>query len=641
MSVMKETAAAFSRSCRKIFYLVSDDYDIIPRFIENSPSVFAQRMRNEIDEGNFLGHGTYKRLSAQYIEDCHYIMQASLFVNEDAEGKLAKRYGQDDKAENKKQKKYKVKDTARIFICQDFHFLKEAEQGRLLKQFLDYSGKKQSAQYLLLLSAPILALPRGYEQVVEVIDMPGPDEEDIEGQLLSYADRQCSARKEKLDDGARERIKEAAGDFKGLSYHEIEAILYEMTGRYGSFYGRSAAQKHVPADDNFKDIALERQKRVELAKKEKASKDSTVSILESGDEVAGFGRYKKWLKGRKDTITNPAAARKRGREPIRGVLMTGLPGTGKTQGAKYTAHQLKVPLVQLRIDNLLGGLVGDSEKNFKRYRKQVEMLAPCVVLIDEIEKLFSDERSGSGGSSEVKMNIFAALLDWMQDNKKGIFFYATCNSVKNLPPELLRDGRFSMRFCIFMPTYGELVEIIRHHMKRVNDLSGGEVFWLGAGIVDRKGDISPKVAEMFLDNITAYGKEYERNMFFTGANIEALINEVQYRFSEQVRSAQEYAEEMCVIAKGEFCQPYGETNLNSAVEFWIDALENNFTDAAGYGKDKSGKDRQTPLSFRHFDRQRGVFRDEDIDIDKDNEYDRCMYEAFKEKIQQVYEKRKG
>ena len=640
MSVMKDTAAAFSRSCRKIFYLVSDDYNIIQRFIENSPAVFAQRMRNEIDEGYFLGPGTYKRLSARYIEDCHYIMQPSLFVNDDAEGKLRKQSGQGDKAENRKQKKYKVKDTARIFICQDFHLLKEAEQGRLLKQFLDYSDKKQGTQYLLLLSAPILALPRGYEQVVEAIDMPGPDEEDIGGQLLSYADRQCSVRKEKLDDGARKRIKEAAGDFRGLNYHEIEAILYEMTGRYGSFYGRSAAQKHMPTDDDFKEIAEERQKRVELAKKEKASKDSTVSILESGDQIAGFGRYKEWLRGREDTIKNPVAARKRGREPIRGVLMTGLPGTGKTQGAKYTAHQLGVPLVQMRIDNLLGGLVGDSEKNFKRYRKQVEMLAPCVVLIDEIEKLFSDERGGSGGSSEVKMNIFAALLDWMQDNKKGIFFYATCNSVKNLPPELLRDGRFSMRFCVFMPTYSELVEIIRHHMKRGNDLSGGKTFCLVGEIVDVNGDISPKAAEQFLDNITVYGKESKRDMFFTGANIEALINEVQYHFSEQVRSAEKYAEAMCDIAKGEFCQPYGETNLNSAVEFWIDALENNFTDAAGYGKDKFEKDRQTPLSFRHFDRQRGVFRDDGFDND-DKEYDRCMYEAFKEKIQQVYEKRKG
>ena len=55
MSVLKETAAAFSRSCRKIFYLVSDDYDIIPRFIEKSPAVFAQRLREEIDEGSFLG----------------------------------------------------------------------------------------------------------------------------------------------------------------------------------------------------------------------------------------------------------------------------------------------------------------------------------------------------------------------------------------------------------------------------------------------------------------------------------------------------------------------------------------------------------------------------------------------------------
>ena len=81
-----------------------------------------------------------------------------------------------------------------------------------------------------------------------------------------------------------------------------------------------------------------------------------------------------------------------------------------------------VLLVQFRMDNLLGGLVGDSEANFKRCRKRIEALAPCVVLMDEIEKTFAIDKAS--GKNDVKMNILTALLDWMQENKKQIFFFA-------------------------------------------------------------------------------------------------------------------------------------------------------------------------------------------------------------------------
>ena len=79
--------------------------------------------------------------------------------------------------------------------------------------------------------------------MVQVIDVPGPDEEDIREQLMRYALRQSQSRKETMDEAAKKRIQEAAKDFKGLDFHEIEAILYEMTGRYGSFYGRESTQK--------------------------------------------------------------------------------------------------------------------------------------------------------------------------------------------------------------------------------------------------------------------------------------------------------------------------------------------------------------------------------------------------------------
>ena len=199
-----------------------------------------------------------------------------------------------------------------------------------------------------------------------------------------------------------------------------------------------------------------------------------------------------------------------------------------------------------------------------------------------------------------------------------------------------------MRFCVFMPTYQELTEIICFHMRRVNDLSGGKVFGSANGIANKRGEISDAAAKQFLTKITQYGREHQRNMFFTGANVESLINDVQYNIPCEIGNITQYVEAMLQSARGEFCQPYGETNLKSAVNFWIDALENNFTDAASYRGSEYSKRRESlkqlaQLSFRRFDSQKGVFFNEALSFD--NEYDRYLYEVFSGKIQQEYEKR--
>lgn len=132
--------------------------------------------------------------------------------------------------------------------------------------------------------------------------------------------------------------------------------------------------------------------------------------------------------------------------------------------------------------------------------------------MDEIEKTFDTE--GKSSSNDVKMNILTALLDWMQENERQIFFFATSNSVVHLKPELLRDGRFDMRFCVFMPTHDELVEIFRLHMEHANRRANGRLF--------QDADYR-ETARSFLSKITEYAREKEKNMFFTGANVENLI----------------------------------------------------------------------------------------------------------------------
>lgn len=125
----------------------------------------------------------------------------------------------------------------------------------------------------------------------------------------------------------------------------------------------------------------------------------------------------------------------------RGALLDGEPGTGKTQGAKYLANQWGVPLYRMAAD-FQSKWVGESESNLQRILNQAAQEAPCVLLIDEVEKLFSHNNvySGSGGSMSKTMSL---LLWFMQESRARVFVCMTCNNKAAIPPELYREGRIA------------------------------------------------------------------------------------------------------------------------------------------------------------------------------------------------------
>lgn len=119
----------------------------------------------------------------------------------------------------------------------------------------------------------------------------------------------------------------------------------------------------------------------------------------------------------------------------RGLIVHGDPGTGKTQGSKYLAKMWGVPLFRLDA-TVQSKWLGESERNLKQALKQLEQHAPCILLIDEAEKLFS--KSNDQGASD---KLLATLLWWLQEHDKKVFTYMTCNDIQTLPRELYRPGR--------------------------------------------------------------------------------------------------------------------------------------------------------------------------------------------------------
>src|SRR6185369_7425224 len=95
-------------------------------------------------------------------------------------------------------------------------------------------------------------------------------------------------------------------------------------------------------------------------------------------------------------------------------------------------------------------LVGASEENMRRAIKVAESVSPCILWLDEIEKGFMSAQGG--GDSGVTARVLGTLIIWMQEKTKPVFIVATANDISQLPPEVLRKGRFDEIFFVDLPS---------------------------------------------------------------------------------------------------------------------------------------------------------------------------------------------
>lgn len=145
--------------------------------------------------------------------------------------------------------------------------------------------------------------------------------------------------------------------------------------------------------------------------------------------------------------------------------MLGVQGAGKSLCAKAVATAWKQPLLRLDPGVLYNSFVGESERNLRQALRQIEMMSPVILWIDEIEKGFASAASQStdGGLSK---RMFGTLLTWMQDHEAPVFVIATANDIEALPPELLRKGRFDEIFFVDLPQNETRKKIFEIHLRK-------------------------------------------------------------------------------------------------------------------------------------------------------------------------------
>lgn len=413
-----------------------------------------------------------------------------------------------------------------------------------------------------------------------VLDIDYPDKEELL-QIIRQTCRECAGMASGLEPSIANELAEA---LRGMRKDEIVSII-----------NLAYAQSENPLEHHAKSL-------FDAAKKAKKQRIAGVRGLkwidtDSAGEVGGLEALQRWIRTKSKTFLYPHAALLQKAVAPKGVLLAGLPGCGKTHLAKYTSRLLSssessVPLLQLDLSSMLGKWLGEAEANCEMALRAVEGVAPCVLLIDEIEKVFGGVTDG--GSSDAMMHIFSSFLDWMQkEREKPILVIATANKTERLPPELKRKGRFDETFFTGIPTASDCKAILRIHLKKKMSVM--------AGSVDIDG-----IAEELL-SVAAHNRR-----FMNGADIETIINaafctlfaelkdsDISAAEADNARAKLYSSDDVKTALKNELIstRSYFDNNLEGVARYWIEMNVLDFRDASD----------KLILPNNNFNRQTGMF----------------------------------
>jgi ATP-dependent 26S proteasome regulatory subunit len=367
-----------------------------------------------------------------------------------------------------------------VFVLKDFH--RHMESPIVVRRLRDVGQKFSANRRTLILTAPSISMPPELQSLVEYVDLPLPDLQRLRQIVEETFKRLSKAHTLQLKlDGSG--VDAMAANLRGLTEEEAErAISQTLVARYAL------------CPETITDV-LE-------AKKELLRHAGMLEFIDASESMASVGgldNLKRWLAQRRGAWED--AAREFGLEPPRGVIILGVQGCGKSMCARAIAGEWKLPLVKFDTAAVYDKYIGETEKRIQKVFQVAEGLAPCVLWIDELEKVFA----GSGPDSAsvdagVSSRILAAFLGWMQERKAPVFVAATCNNVTVLPPELIRKGRFDELFFVDLPNQSERRQIFAIQLKRRKRSPG----------------------DFDLDRIAAVAKGY------SGAEIDAAVQTALY-----------------------------------------------------------------------------------------------------------------
>ncbi len=340
-----------------------------------------------------------------------------------------------------------------IFILKDFHVFFGVERNsrpdhNVIRKLRDILPDLKSSRKTVVFVSPQLAIPSDMEKEISVLDFDLPTAEEIEAMLDELCEGLAPDSVHLSQDEKHQLVRSALG----LTLQEAENAFCRAI-----VYGKGLDKSAISVIHEEKNQVVKKTGVLEFV-------NSDLNI----DDIGGLENLKNWLLKRNNSWLEKAQAYHL--PAPKGVLITGVPGCGKSLTAKAMSAIWGLPLLKLDMGKIFGGIVGSSEENMRKAIRTAEAVAPSILWVDEIEKGFAGTRSD--GDSGTSARVFGTFLTWMQDKTAPVFVIATSNDISRLPPELLRKGRFDEIFFVDLPTQREREKIFQLHLrKRLADSS--------------------------------------------------------------------------------------------------------------------------------------------------------------------------
>lgn len=332
-----------------------------------------------------------------------------------------------------------------IYVFKDFHpfFCDPA----IVRKIREVSIYLKNSYKTLILIAPTMKLPPDLEKDVSVVDFALPGRSEI-AELLDKTVTEVNKNaglEIALSTEDREAIVDAA---LGLTINEAENVFAKTLVKTGGL-----AASNVPIILSEKEQIIRKSGMLEY-----------YPAQEKVDHIGGLDDLKEWLRKRKMAFSDEA--RKFGLPTPKGVLLVGVQGCGKSLCAKAAASLWHVPLLRLDLGRVFSGIVGSSEENVRMAIRVAESVAPAILWVDEIEKALAGTQSSSFSDAGTTSRVFGTFITWLQEKTAPVFVIATANNISQLPPELLRKGRFDEIFFVDLPDHAERLDILKIHLTK-------------------------------------------------------------------------------------------------------------------------------------------------------------------------------
>ncbi len=350
------------------------------------------------------------------------------------------------------EKIIKSEDVNHLFLLKDIaSYFTSHEFLRRFRDLPAITDESRALNTVCILSPTLSEIPPELEEDIIVLELALPDYDEI-----------------------AELVQTTYGHLIPSTWHaSTKSVLYKSLQGLSMDNIKRVIRKAISLNNgvlNEECIVYIQDEKQQIIKKQKILE--YYPYRESIEHIGGLGEIKKWFVEREHVFRlSRDKIATLGLDVPKGLLLIGVPGSGKSLCCKAIAGIWNLPLLRLDVGRLFGSTVGESEKNIRRCIQLAEAVSPCILWIDEIDKAFGGV-SGYQGDSGTQLRVFGTFITWLQEKEQPVFVISTANEPRNLPPELWRKGRYDEVFFVDLPSEEERRDIFRIHLdKRLQNIN--------------------------------------------------------------------------------------------------------------------------------------------------------------------------